>query len=358
MIQPKNLLVTGAAGFIGSIFVHQAVQRGQNVIVLDALTYAGRRGNLSWIEGKGSYELIIGNICDTALVKKILFDNKIDAVVNFAAESHVDRSIESSRIFIETNVMGTHSMLEASREYWDSLSPRKKDEFRYVQISTDEVYGSLSLGSGDKFSETSLMRPNSPYSASKAAADHLVRAWFETYDLPTIATNCSNNYGARQHEEKLIPKMIMRAIRGESLTIHGDGKNVRDWIHTHDHCEGIYLALTKGRPGRTYCFGGNAERSNIEVVKQICYILDDLRPRKDGRSYIELITFVPDRKGNDRRYAIDDNRAEKELGFKRKYDFESGLVETIKWYMKNENWSQMLDEEKAMEDSNSDMEVA
>lgn len=315
-----NLLVTGAAGFIGSEFVRIAEAKGDNVIVLDALTYAGKKENLSGT----SCKLIIGNICDGKLVSEILHDNKIDALINFAAESHVDNSIAAPDIFIKTNINGTHTLLEASRQYYSN-----NKNFRYVQISTDEVFGSLELGDGKKFSETTPYAPSSPYSSSKAAADHLVRAWHHTYGLPAIITNCSNNYGPRQFPEKLIPRMITLALAGEKLPVYGNGANVRDWIHVSDHSNGVYLALTKGQPGQSYCFGGNAEISNIDLVKIICAQLDKLKPRAHG-SYSDLITFVTDRAGHDMRYAIDDSKAQRELGFKRKFTFESGLAETIK----------------------------
>ncbi len=338
----RKLLITGGAGFIGSTFVAQSIERGDEVIVLDALTYAGNEDNLSWIDGE--YSLVKGDICDTPLVKKLLAENNIDAVINFAAESHVDNSINSSNIFIKTNINGTHSMLEACRSYWSGLSGDKKSNFRYIQISTDEVYGSLALDSEEKFSETTSYAPSSPYSASKAAADHLVKAWFETYDLPTIITNCSNNYGPRQYPEKLIPLMISHAISGENLPVYGDGKNIRDWIHVEDHCAGIYLALTKGKPGQTYCFGGKAEENNLNLVNNLCEELDAIHPKKNGESYKEQISFVSDRAGHDLRYAINDTKAEQELGFTRKYDFISGLKSTIQWYLKNQDWQIQLTE--------------
>jgi dTDP-glucose 4,6-dehydratase len=333
---PRTLLVTGGAGFIGSSFVAEAVAKGDTVIVLDALTYAGHRANLEWISGEGSYHLVVGSINDSKLVSRLLKEYAVDAVVNFAAESHVDNSIDSPAIFIETNITGTYSMLETSLAYWRELTGAKKQNFRYVQISTDEVYGSL--GETGKFNEETPMRPNSPYSASKAAGDHLVRAWYETYGLPTILTNCSNNYGPRQFPEKLIPHMITRALSGQALPVYGDGKNVRDWIHVEDHCHGVMLALEKGRPGETYCLGGNAERQNIDLVHSLCSILDELQPREAGQPYKSLIKFVADRAGHDRRYAIDDNKAVRELGFTRRYSFEEGLKATVQWYLENGNW--------------------
>ncbi len=267
---PHNLLVTGGAGFIGSCFVAQCVARGCNVTVLDALTYAGHREN---VDKRATF--VKGDIADRALVLKLLREHHIGWVVNFAAESHVDNSIAGPKPFIDTNITGTFQLLEASREYWNG-----KKDFRFLQISTDEVYGSL--GPTGKFSETSPLKPNSPYSASKAAGDHLARAWHETYGMPTITTHCTNNYGPRQHPEKLIPNMIRCALAGEKLPVYGDGKNVRDWIHVEDHCNGVWLALEKSKPGETYDFGGDAEVENIALVKTICALLDSKRPKKSG----------------------------------------------------------------------------
>jgi dTDP-glucose 4,6-dehydratase len=325
-----NILITGGCGFIGSEFVIQSVAHGDKVFVLDKMTYAANENNLD--EVKGKYTLIKGDIGDKSLVLRILRDNNIDAVVNFAAESHVDNSISASAIFIETNINGTYAMLEASRIYWNDLSADKKAAFRYVQISTDEVFGDLPLNTDEKFSEQTQYKPSSPYSASKAAGDHLAHAWQRTYGLPVIITNCSNNYGPRQFPEKLIPHMIKCALSGENLPVYGDGKNVRDWIHVEDHCYGVYLALTQGKIGETYCFGGNAETANIDLVNKICAILDRLKPKTQG-SYKEQITFVKDRAGHDRRYAIDDSKAIQELGFKRKYTFDEGVEATVGWYL-------------------------
>lgn len=338
MTEYKRILVTGGAGFIGSSFVAQAVKQGMQVIVLDALTYAGHRCNLEWIEATkaGSWQLVEGNICDGKLVGDLLVAHKLEAVVNFAAESHVDNSIARPAAFIDTNIMGTYTLLEASRHYWAMLPDDRKAQFRYLQISTDEVYGSL--GPTGKFNEETPMRPNSPYSASKAAADHLARAWFHTYKLPTLVTNCTNNYGPRQYPEKLIPLMITRAIAGGQMPVYGDGQNVRDWIHVEDHCRGIALALEHGKPGETYCFGGDAERNNMEVVHTLCDTLDIIHPRRDGRSYRDQIAFVADRAGHDRRYAIDDTKARRELGFTRQYNFEEGLRATVEWYLANQDW--------------------
>lgn len=343
MTETPTIIVTGGAGFIGSCFVGQAVAQGYKVVVLDALTYAGHRENLEWItpsDNGGSCELAVGNICDGVFVSKLLEKQKPVAVLNFAAESHVDNSIARPSAFIETNIIGTYTMLEAARAYWNGLPDGKKETFRFVQVSTDEVYGSL--GETGKFTETTAMKPNSPYSASKAAGDHLARAWFKTYSLPAIVTNCTNNYGPRQYPEKLIPHMITCALSGKRLPIYGDGKNIRDWIHVEDHSAGVMLALEKGRPGQTYCFGGNAEKNNIEVVQTICTVLDTLRPRQDGQSYKTLMTFVPDRPGHDRRYAIDDTKAQQELGFTRRFRFEDGIRATIEWYLTNTEWQEAV----------------
>ncbi|MGB1539413.1 MAG: dTDP-glucose 4,6-dehydratase, partial [Rickettsiales bacterium] len=312
----KTLLVTGGAGFIGSCFVGQAIAKGYKVVVLDALTYAGHRENLAHL-ANGDYELAVGDICDRAFVEAQFQKHQPQGVVSFAAESHVDNSISGPGAFIETNIIGCYTMLEAARAYWNGLADAAKKDFRFVQISTDEVYGSL--GPTGKFTEETAMKPNSPYSASKAAGDHLARAWHETYGLPTIVTNCTNNYGPRQHPEKLIPHMITRGLKGDSLPIYGDGKNIRDWIHVEDHSAGVLLALEQGNPGETYCFGGNAEKNNNDVVHTLCAILDALQPRPNGQSYASLIQYVQDRPGHDRRYAIDDSKAERELGFTRNY---------------------------------------
>jgi dTDP-glucose 4,6-dehydratase len=331
----NTLLITGAAGFIGSNFVELAVSRGYKVIILDALTYAGHKENLTTIPAK-TWELIQGDIRDAKLIPTLLEKYQPAAFINFAAESHVDRSITGPAEFIETNIAGTFNLLRCSLDYWQKLEGPAKEKFRYVQISTDEVYGSL--GPTGKFSETTPIAPNSPYSASKASADLLTRAWFHTYGLPTITTNCSNNYGPKQFPEKLIPHMIQCALSNRPLPVYGDGGNVRDWIHVRDHCAGVLLALEKGRPGETYCFGGNAERNNLDVVNTICRLLDEMRPRTDGKSHSTGISFVTDRLGHDRRYAIDDTKAERELGFKRRYEFESGLADTVKWYLENDAW--------------------
>jgi len=334
MKNPNSYLITGGAGFIGSSFSRMQKAQGAKVVILDALTYAGHREN---VEG---FELVVGDICDGRLVSDLLVQHQITTLINFAAESHVDRSIDSPSAFIETNIKGTFNLLNASHEYFKKLNSAEQGGFKYIQVSTDEVYGSL--GPTGKFSETTQYAPNSPYSASKAAGDHLARAWFHTYGLPTITSNCSNNYGPRQFPEKLIPTMILCAVRGKPLPVYGDGGNIRDWIHVEDHCRGITLAIQKGRPGETYCFGGNAEKNNLDVVQMICHELDQIHPRKDGKSYDTQISFVKDRLGHDRRYAIDDSKAEKELGFTRKFQFDSGLRDTIRWYLDNLPWCESV----------------
>ncbi len=335
-----NIIVTGGAGFIGSNFVRMSVARGHKVIVLDSLTYAGHKENLDGIDGNGSFELVKGDIGDKKVVTKIFQDFKPNYLFNFAAESHVDRSIDGPSVFITTNVLGTSNLLDCSLEYWKSLKETEKKSFRYLQVSTDEVYGAL--GDTGKFSESTPYSPNSPYSASKAGADHLVRAWHHTFGLPTITTNCSNNYGPYQFPEKLIPTMIRCALGEKPLPVYGKGGNIRDWIQVEDHCNGIWLAMEKGKPGETYCFGGNAERNNLDVVKNICREMDLLNPRSNGKKYEELISFVTDRLGHDWRYAIDDSKATNELGFKRKYSFEDGLKNTIQWYLKNQTWMKQV----------------
>jgi dTDP-glucose 4,6-dehydratase len=335
-LQPRNLLVTGGCGFIGSAFVRQAVELGHRVVVLDALTYAGHKENLEEIQGPGRFELVVGNVCNGPLIAELLRNFKIDSIIHFAAESHVDRSIDSPATFIETNVVGTFTLLNTFLPYWQNRTDSEKKTSRFVHISTDEVYGSL--GPEGKFSETTPMAPNSPYSASKAGADLLVRAWHHTYGLPTITTNCSNNYGPRQFPEKLIPHMINCAVNGRPLPVYGDGGNVRDWIHVEDHSRGVMLALEKGKPGATYCFGGNAERNNLDVVRTICRELDRLKPRSDGKAHESAIAFVTDRLGHDRRYAIDDTLAQRELGFTRAFNFETGLAQTIQWYLDHTAW--------------------
>jgi dTDP-glucose 4,6-dehydratase len=334
-------LVTGAAGFIGSAFVREALTKGYQVSVLDSLTYAGHMENLEEVLKPGTCDFIQGDIRDFAKVDALFQKHSYDGVFNFAAESHVDNSISGPKAFIETNILGTFNLLEVTRKHWSTWPSDKQIGFKFLHVSTDEVFGAL--GPTGKFSESTPYAPNSPYSASKASSDFLVRAWHHTYGLPTITTNCSNNYGPRQYPEKLIPLMIRHALMGKLLPVYGKGVNVRDWIHVEDHAHGVLKAFEKGQSGGTYCFGGNSERNNLQVVKSICTILDELSPRKDGRSHETAIEFVQDRKGHDFRYAIDDSLAQKELGFTRKYkDFEQGLQQTVRWYLSNPQWIEQV----------------
>ena len=329
-------LVTGGAGFIGGNFVLKAVADGVRVVNLDALTYAGNRDTLAPLQGNPDHVFVHGDIGDQALVARLLAEHRPDAVVNFAAESHVDRSIDGPGAFVQTNVVGTLALLEATRDHWKSLAGAARDAFRFLHVSTDEVYGSL--GDSGRFSETTAYAPNSPYSASKAASDHLVRAFHHTYGLPVVTTNCSNNYGPFQFPEKLIPLVIAKAIAGEPLPIYGDGKNVRDWLYVGDHCSAIRAVLERGRVGETYNVGGDAERQNIEVVNTICALLDQRRPRADGKPRDSQITYVKDRPGHDRRYAIDATKLKSELGWAPAHSFEQGIAETVDWYLDNQDW--------------------
>ena len=329
-------LVTGGAGFIGGNFVLEAVGKGIRVVNLDALTYAGNLDTLASLDGNPDHVFVHGDIGDRALVSRLLVEHEPDAVVNFAAESHVDRSIDGPGAFIQTNVVGTLGLLEAVRDYWRGLQDEQRDAFRFLHVSTDEVYGSL--GETGKFTETTPFAPNSPYSASKAASDHLVRAFHHTYGLPVLTTNCSNNYGPYHFPEKLIPLIIARALAGDPLPVYGDGKNVRDWLYVSDHCAAIRTVLEKGRPGETYNVGGDAERQNIEVVQTICKLLDERRPREDGQARVSQITYVADRPGHDRRYAIDASKLQAELGWRPQYTFEKGIAQTVDWYLHNQAW--------------------
>jgi len=323
------LLVTGGAGFIGSNFVLSTVARtGEPVVTLDKLTYAGSLANLEALRGDARHVFVQGDICDRALVRRLLGEHRPRAVVHFAAESHVDRSISGPAEFIQTNVVGTFGLLEEAKAFWEK---NKIGEFRFLHISSDEVYGSLGP-SDPAFTERSPCAPNSPYSASKAAADHLVRAYPHTYGLPVLTTNCSNNYGPRQYPEKLIPLAVANALGGKPLPVYGDGGNVRDWLYVEDHCEALRLVLERGRPGETYNIGGECEKKNIEVVRALCAILDEERPRKQG-GYAQLISFVADRPGHDRRYAIDIGKIRDELGWWPRESFESGLRKTVRWYL-------------------------
>lgn len=336
-----KIIVTGAAGFIGSAFVREAMNQGHQILIVDALTYAGHMENINEILKPGVCEFVKGSITDMELLNSLYARFQPDAFLNFAAESHVDNSISGPKAFVETNILGTFSCLEAARKFHSGLPETRKKDFRYLQVSTDEVYGSL--GETGKFHEKLPYQPNSPYSASKAGGDHLVRAWHHTYGLPTLVTNCSNNYGPRQYPEKLIPVMIQNALAEKPLPVYGNGGNIRDWIHVEDHSRGILLALKRGQPGSTYCFGGNSERNNLQVVNSICAYLNEIRPRENGQKYEDLISFVKDRAGHDWRYAIDDSLAQKELGFERTFSqFESGLRMTVDWYLNNQAWVQAL----------------
>lgn len=329
----KTYFLTGAAGFIGSNLARYLVSLGHKVIVLDKLTYAG---NLASLDGlpDDKFRFVQGDICDTDAVSAILAETEPDGIFHLAAESHVDRSIDGPSEFINTNVNGTFSMLTAARKYYEQLPDTSA--FRFLHISTDEVYGSL--GECGYFTEETPYAPNSPYSASKASSDHLVRAWFHTYGFPTLTTNCSNNYGPRQFPEKLIPLIIHNALAGKPLPIYGDGRNVRDWLYVEDHCKALYTVMTKGILGETYNVGGNCERQNIQIVRTICGILDEIRPKSGGAKYESQITFVKDRPGHDRRYAIDASKIKRELGWQPEETFESGIRKTVDWYLNNQPW--------------------
>jgi dTDP-glucose 4,6-dehydratase len=331
------ILVTGGAGFIGSNFVlHWIANQGEQVINLDKLTYAGNVNNLKSVQDHPAHVFVKGDICDMALVKELLERYQPRAIVNFAAESHVDRSIHGPEDFIETNINGTFSLLRAANDFWSGLSGETKQAFRFLHVSTDEVFGSL--GPEDPpFTETTPYAPNSPYSASKAASDHLVRAYHHTYGLPTLTTNCSNNYGPFHFPEKLIPLVIANALAGKPLPIYGDGRQIRDWLYVVDHCSAIRAVLANGRAGETYNIGGWNEKTNLEVVHTVCDILDRLKPKSSGR-YADQITYVQDRPGHDRRYAIDARKIERELGWKPAEDFESGILKTVTWYLENQEW--------------------
>jgi len=332
------ILVTGGAGFIGSNFILDWIGSEQTpVINLDKLTYAGNLNNLAALQSDVRHIFIQGDICDGALVGRVLREHKPRAIIHFAAESHVDRSIHGPGDFIQTNINGTFSLLEEARAYWQGLQGEEKAAFRFLHVSTDEVYGSL--GANDPpFTETTAYAPNSPYSASKAASDHLVRAYHHTYGLPTLTTNCSNNYGAFQFPEKLIPLILLNALNGKPLPIYGDGLNVRDWLYVGDHCTAIRAVLTGGRQGEVYNIGGWNEKTNLDVVNTVCAILDELKPNSGITHYSSLITYVKDRPGHDRRYAIDARKIERELGWKPMETFETGIRKTVAWYLDNMGW--------------------
>ena len=333
-----TVLVTGGAGFIGSNFVHAWLAQHDEVLVnLDKLTYAGNLRNLHALAGDSRHHFVQGDIGDTTLVSQLLATHQPRAVLHFAAESHVDRSIHGPMDFIQTNVVGTFQLLESVRAYWAGLDDHAKPSFRFLHVSTDEVYGSLAADA-PAFSETHPYEPNSPYSASKAASDHLVRAWHHTYGLPVLTTNCSNNYGPYHFPEKLIPLVIHNALAGKPLPIYGDGQQVRDWLYVEDHCKAIMRVLQDGRLGETYNVGGWNEKPNIEVVLTLCALLDELQPRADGQSYATQMTFVKDRPGHDRRYAIDARKLERELGWRPEETFETGLRKTVQWYLSHGDW--------------------
>ena len=334
----NTILVTGGAGFIGSNFIlHRMEREPASIVNLDKLTYAGNLRNLEAITNERRYEFVHGDIADRGLVRRLLDRRKPQAIVHFAAESHVDRSIRGPDDFIRTNVDGTFSLLEEVRAYWGSLTDQEKTGFRLLHVSTDEVFGSL--GPGDPaFSETTPYAPNSPYAASKAASDHLVRAYHHTYGLPVLTTNCSNNYGRFQFPEKLIPLMILNARDGKPLPVYGDGQNVRDWLYVEDHCEAIAVVLARGRVGETYNIGGCNEKRNIDIVERVCDIVDEMAGRR-GPVRRDLITFVKDRLGHDRRYAMDTSKIERELGWRPRETFESGIRKTVIWYLENDKWA-------------------
>src|SRR5574343_1642456 len=333
-----TIIVSGAAGFIGSNFVLDWLeQSNEPVVTLDLLTYAGNLENLQELEGDPRHQFVIGNIGDRELVGRLLADSKPRAVINFAAESHVDRSIHGPGDFIQTNIVGTFNLLESVRGYWNDLPDAEKAAFRFLHVSTDEVYGSLAK-EDPPFAETNRYEPNSPYSASKAASDHLVRAYHHTYALPVLTTNCSNNYGPYHFPEKLIPLCILNALNGKPLPIYGDGQQIRDWLYVKDHCSAIRRVLEAGQLGETYNVGGWNEKANLDVVHTLCTILDELSPRADGKPYKEQITYVKDRPGHDRRYAIDASKLERELGWKPAETFDTGIKKSVQWYLENHSW--------------------
>lgn len=332
------ILVTGGAGFIGSNFVLDWLGASDEAVLnLDKLTYAGNIGNLASVNNDGRHVFVQGDIGDAALVSRLLAEHSIRAVINFAAESHVDRSIYGPAAFVETNVVGTFGLLEAVRQYWGAMAAEAKAAFRFLHVSTDEVYGSLAPHA-PAFTEEHKYEPNSPYSASKAASDHLVRAYHHTYGLPVLTTNCSNNYGPFHFPEKLIPLMIVNALAGKDLPVYGDGQQIRDWLYVGDHCSAIRRVLEAGRLGETYNVGGWNEKPNLEIVHTVCALLDEMRPRTDGQSYATQITYVTDRPGHDRRYAIDARKIERELGWRPAETFDSGIRKTVDWYLAHPEW--------------------
>lgn len=336
-VQPKPILVTGGAGFIGSNFVHQWIDGGGAAVTVDMLTYAGNLANLSALDAHPRHTFVHADICDAAAMAEAFREFRPAAIVHFAAESHVDRSIVDPGAFIRTNVQGTLTLLQQARAYWMELDQSQRDAFRFLHVSTDEVYGSLKP-QDPAFSETTPYAPNSPYAASKAGSDHLVRAYYHTYGLPVVTTNCSNNYGPFQFPEKLIPLVILNALEGKPLPVYGDGQNVRDWLFVGDHCSAIRTVLAQGRPGETYNIGGNSERANLDVVHTICTLLDEISPDAAIGDRRKLIRFVPDRPGHDRRYAIDASKIARELGWQPTVSFEEGLRRTVQWYLDNTGW--------------------
>jgi dTDP-glucose 4,6-dehydratase len=336
---PPRILVTGGAGFIGSALCRHLIAASESIVInLDKLTYAANLDSLAPVAGHPRYRFAQADICDGNAMRRLLAEHRPDAVMHLAAESHVDRSIDGPAAFIETNIVGSYVLLEATREYWRDLDADERAGFRFLHVSTDEVYGSL--GKTGLFREDTAYAPNSPYSASKAAADHLARAWYHTFDLPVIITNCSNNYGPYQYPEKLVPVIVNSALAGRRLPVYGKGENRRDWLHVDDHVRGLCRALTHGRPGEKYNFGGGAEHSNVEVVRQICAILDRMQLKPIEGSHERLIEFVADRPGHDLRYAIDASKAARELGWQPQEDFETGLEKTVHWYVENQAWSE------------------
>jgi dTDP-glucose 4,6-dehydratase len=340
----RRVLVTGGAGFIGSALVRHLVAQGYDVINVDKLTYSGNLNSLRAVDGSPNYRFHRADICDRPAIDRILAEERPGAIMHLAAETHVDRSIDAPAAFVETNVVGTYSMLDSALAYWRSLEDERRSAFRLVHISTDEVFGQLTLDD-DPFTEQTRYAPSSPYSASKAAADHFVRAWHTTFGLPVLMTNCSNNYGPFHFPEKLIPLTILHALEGKPLPVYGEGRNVRDWLYVDDHARALQLALERGAVGESYNVGARCEISNIGIVEAICALLDAKRPLADGRSHRELITFVPDRPGHDFRYAIDPSKAERELGWKPVESIETGLDKTVDWYLANEWWWRPIREE-------------
>lgn len=334
----KNILVTGGAGFIGSAVVRYIINSTDNrVLNIDKLTYAGNLESLASVNDNPRYQFLHADICDKSAMTKAFQDFQPNIVMHLAAESHVDRSIDGPMDFIQTNIIGTYNLLDVARNYWQNLTEDKKSSFRFHHISTDEVYGDLE-GTDDLFTEATPYSPSSPYSASKASSDHLVRAWHRTYGLPVVITNCSNNYGPYHFPEKLIPLVILNALDGKPLPVYGDGKQIRDWLYVEDHARALYLVATTAKVGETYNIGGHNEKQNIEVVKKICQILDNLEPREDGDKYESLIMFVKDRPGHDLRYAIDAAKISKELNWQPQETFESGIQKTVEWYLANQDW--------------------